>query len=88
MGRGISSDLKRPTHPHEMIRELQVFENNVFGKITAITKDGEPWFVAKEISDILRYSGTDKLTRRLDDDEKADHPFWSISSNQYRNQQL
>ncbi len=32
-------------------------------------KDGEPWFVAKDISGILGYSETSKMLRRLDDDE-------------------
>lgn len=33
-------------------------------------RDGEPWFVAKDISGILGYSETAKMIRRLDDDEK------------------
>jgi very-short-patch-repair endonuclease len=32
--------------------------------------DTEIWFIAKEISDILNYSETSKMLRRLDDDEK------------------
>ncbi len=35
-----------------------------------LLEDGEPWFIAKEISDILKYSETNKMLRRLDDDEK------------------
>lgn len=34
-------------------------------------KDGEPWFVAKDVAEILGYSETERMTRRLDDDEVA-----------------
>ena len=47
-----------------------IFENEEFGNITAIEKDGEPWFIAKEISDILEYSETSKMLRRIDDDDR------------------
>ena len=32
-------------------------------------KDGDPWFVAKDVADILGYSETAQMTVRLDDDE-------------------
>lgn len=68
------------------MKDLQVFENSEFGKLTVIEKDGEPWFIGKEIADILKYDQTANMLKRLDDDEKAVHPFWNISSNQNRNQ--
>lgn len=46
----------------------------------------EPFFVAKDVADILEYSLTANMLKRLDEDEKADIPFWNVSSNQYRNQ--
>jgi hypothetical protein len=36
-----------------------------------IEKDGDPWFIGKEIADILGYSETSKMLRRLDDDESC-----------------
>lgn len=50
----------------------QVFENKEFGKLR-VTQDenGEPWFVAKDVSDILGYRSASDLTRLLDDDEKG-----------------
>lgn len=40
-------------------------------QMTVVTADdGEPWFVAKEIAEILDYTDTEAMTRRLDDDEK------------------
>jgi len=69
-----------------MKEDMQIFENSEFGQITVIEQDKEPWFIAKEISEILEYSATEKMTRRLDEDEKANVPFRDIGSNQNRNQ--
>ena len=32
-------------------------------------RDGEPWFVAKDVAEILGYSETNRMTSRLDEDE-------------------
>lgn len=32
-------------------------------------KDGEPWFVAKDVAEILGYSETNRMIARLDEDE-------------------
>jgi len=49
--------------------KIQVFKNNELGNVRTMVKDGDPWFVAKDIADILGYTGTNAMTRRLDDDE-------------------
>ena len=33
--------------------ELQLFQNDNFGTIRTVILDGEPWFVAKDVCDIL-----------------------------------
>lgn len=48
---------------------LQVFKNTEFGQIRIIEKNGEPWFVAKDVSDILGYSETNAITKRLDSED-------------------
>lgn len=35
--------------------------------------DGEPWFVAADVATALEYRDAEKLSRRLDDDEKGTH---------------
>ena len=41
-------------------------------EIRAITtNDGEPWFVAQDVSNILEYSEASAMTRTLDDEEKG-----------------
>ena len=39
-------------------------------QLCAIELSGEPWFVGKEVSEILGYSDAFEMTKRLDDDEK------------------
>lgn len=46
--------------------ELQIFSNEEFGEIRTITKDNEPWFVAKDISDKLGYAQTSNMMKRID----------------------
>lgn len=38
--------------------------------IRTITVDGEPWFVARDVAEVLGYSDAEAMTRRLDTDEK------------------
>lgn len=68
-----------------MDKDLKIFENKEFGKLTIIEKNGDPWFLAKEVSDILEYTATNKLTRRLDADEKTNVPFRDVGSNYQTN---
>lgn len=46
------------------------FEFN-HSEIRVIDKNGEPWFVAKDIADALLYSEANAMTRTLDADEKG-----------------
>ena len=50
----------------------QVFENDEFGSIRVIKdENGEPWFVAKDVCEILGLTNPTVATSRLDDDERA-----------------
>ena len=54
------------------MNEIQTFSNNRFGTIRAVRdEDGEPMFVAKDVAVILGYRDAEKLTRRLEEDEKG-----------------
>ena len=37
------------------MNELQVFNNPEFGDVRTVQIDGEPWFVGKDIADVLGY---------------------------------
>jgi anti-repressor protein len=60
------------------MNELQVFQNNQFGQVRVIEKDGEPWFVAKDVCTILGLEQVSRAMDRLDEDErgllKVTHP--------------
>lgn len=51
---------------------LQIFKNDEFGEIRVIEKDGEPWFVGKDVADILGYSNTkDAISSHVDEEDKT-----------------
>ena len=50
---------------------IQVFENNDFGQIRVIERDGEPWFVAADVCNVLDLSNPTIAVSRLDEDERA-----------------
>lgn len=35
------------------MNEIKIFENEEFGEVRTIIKDGEPWFVGKDVAEIL-----------------------------------
>lgn len=45
------------------MKDIQIFNNVQFGQVRVITKDGEPWFVGKDIAEVLGYSNTAKAIR-------------------------
>lgn len=45
-------------------------KNDELGQVRTITKDGEPWFVAKDITDVLELKSAKDSTKYLYDDEK------------------
>lgn len=52
--------------------ELQLFQKEEFGTIRTVVIDGEPWFVAKDVCDILGIKNpTDALNKGLEDFERA-----------------
>lgn len=51
--------------------DLQIFNSPEFGQIRTVEKDGEPWFVGKDVAAALGYSNTrDALDRHVDIDDK------------------
>lgn len=51
------------------MNELQIFNNEEFGEIRTVEINGEPWFVGKDISDILGYAEVANMRKLLEDDE-------------------
>lgn len=53
-----------------MGNELIVFQNEEFGSVRTINRNGEPWFVAADVCNALDLGDVHVAMRRLDDDEK------------------
>lgn len=54
------------------MNELKIFENESFGEIRTIKdENGEPWFVGKDVAEILEYTNTTKaILTHVDDEDK------------------
>ncbi|MFG3444552.1 Bro-N domain-containing protein [Bacillus velezensis] len=52
------------------MHNITTFNHDVFGKVRAILINEEPYFYAKDIADILGYSKTNSMLKRLENDEK------------------
>ena len=53
------------------MNELQIFNNEEFGEIRIITKDGEAWFVASDVAKALGYRMASDMTRRIEEEDKG-----------------
>lgn len=52
--------------------EIQVFKNANFGQVRSMMIDGEPWFVGRDVAEILGYKELAKAVRdKVDDDDKG-----------------
>nr|DAR86822.1 MAG TPA: repressor domain protein [Caudoviricetes sp.] len=59
-----------------MANELQVFENPEFGTVRTIIKDGEPYFVGKDVASILGYTAErNAIAAHVDEEDKLTHHF-------------
>ena len=60
---------------------MKVFESEEFGKVRTLDVNGEPYFVGKDIADILGYqNGSRDINRHVDEDDR--HKFMIFDGNQ------
>ena len=53
------------------MNELQIFSNEQFGSVRVIEQKGEPWFVGKDVADILGYTNQNEAIRdHVDEEDK------------------
>lgn len=54
------------------MNELKIFENQEFGKIRSVMVNNEPYFIGKDIAEVLGYSNTRKAIQdHVDEDDKG-----------------
>lgn len=61
------------------MENLQIFKNEEFGEIRTVTVNSEPWFVGKDIAEVLGYTNASKaLSDHVDEEDKLNNE--SLSS--------
>lgn len=58
------------------MNDLQIFENEEFGKIRTVTIDNEPWFVGKDVATALGYErATKAIQDHVNEEDKDEIPI-------------
>lgn len=58
------------------MNEIKIFENAEFGQIRTVKIDGEPWFVGKDVADVLIYNEPHKaVVRHVDAEDRTKYPI-------------
>ena len=54
------------------MNELQIFESPEFGQVRTVVIENEPWFVGKDVANILGYANTkDAILSHVEEDDKT-----------------
>lgn len=54
------------------MNNIQIFKNNEFGEVRTLIIENEPWFVGKDIAEILEYrNGSRDINRHVDEEDKC-----------------
>ncbi len=55
----------------EVMNELQIFKNEEFGEIRTIEVNNQPWFVGKDVADILGYrNGSRDINNHVEEEDR------------------
>lgn len=58
------------------MNDIKIFENERFGEIRTMTQDGEPWFVGKDVAELLGYvKPQNAIAAHVDDEDKTLAPI-------------
>ncbi len=67
------------------MNEVQIFQNEEFGRIRAFGKNGEPWFVGKDVAKILGYKNTNAaIIQHVDEEDRVVEPVLTPPSQNTR----
>ncbi len=65
-----------------MKNKMQIFNNNAFGELRTVEKDGQIWFVGKDVAEILGYqNGSRDINRHVDEDDRQNYQNGTFESN-------
>lgn len=64
------------------MNELKVFENEQFGKVRIIIINNEPWFVGKDVTEVLEYqNGSRDINRHVDEEDRIKQMIFDGTQN-------
>ena len=63
------------------MEQLQIFKFNS-NEVRTVIKDGEAWFVAKDVCDVLELGNSSEAVRKLDDEEKGSEKIDTLGGTQ------
>ena len=64
------------------MNELKIFNNKDFGEIRVINKEGEPWFVGKDVAEKLGYKNCSRdINRHVDEEDRQNYQNGTLESN-------
>lgn len=64
--------------------EIQIFENEQFGQLRGMTIEGEPWFVGKDVAQVLGYKNpSNAIVNHVDEEDKTSYLI-QVSGSSYK----
>jgi len=54
------------------MNEIKIFNNDEFGQIRTLAIENEPWFVGKDVADVLGYTKLDAMYRIVESEDKTE----------------
>ena len=65
-----------------MNKEIQIFKNEEFGQVRTVLIKNEPWFVGKDVTEILGYqNGSRDINRHVDEEDRQNYQNGTLESN-------
>lgn len=62
------------------MQEVRVFESTEFGAVRALEVDGTPWFVGKDVAEVLGYSNPQKAIRdHVDEEDRTVNESFTVN---------
>lgn len=63
-------------------KKIQVFKNEEFGQVRTVLIENEPWFVGKDVTEILGYqNGSRDINRHVDEEDRQNYQNGTLESN-------
>lgn len=64
------------------MNELQIFNNSEFGEVRVLEINSEPWFIGKDVAEVLGYkNGSRDINRHVDEDDRQNYQNGTLESN-------